>query len=90
MSCPVEVGDRFYRKDDRFKKPDMLEVTEIKQSGDGYFITAKYLYRVRGTLNRVFSDIIFKDPSWVILHEGDPEYDPWLVSVSDKESEVSE
>jgi hypothetical protein len=69
--CPVEVGDYFYRKRPNETIPDRLEVIEIKEVVGGYFIRAKYIYHSIGpNLERTFSDIIFKDPAWVIEKRG--------------------
>jgi len=69
--CPVEIGDYFYRKRPNETIPDRLEVTAIKEVVGGYFITAKYIYHSIGPdFERTFSDIIFKDPAWVIEKRG--------------------
>ena len=69
--CPVEVGDTFYRQRVNDTIPDRLEVMEIKEVDGTYFIKAKYLYHTIGpTFERTFSDVIFKDPSWVIEKRG--------------------
>ena len=69
--CPVEVGDYFYRKRPNETIPDRLQVTSIKEVVGGYFITAKYIYHSIGPdFERTFSDIIFKDPAWVIEKRG--------------------
>lgn len=69
--CPVEVGDYFYRKRPNETFPDRLQVTAIKEVVGGYFITAKYIYHAIGPdFTRTFSDIIFKDPAWVIEKRG--------------------
>ena len=69
--CPVQVGDRFYRKTNSFHTPDRLEVLEIKKVQIGYVIRAKYIYHTIGPVfERSFSDIIFKDPNWVIEKKG--------------------
>jgi len=65
--CPVEVGDTFYHKTPNMTIPDRLEVLEIKEMESGYIIRAKYLYHSIGpTFERCFSDVIFRDPDWVI------------------------
>jgi len=70
-SCPVSVGDRFYRKKLHETIPDRLEVTEIKEVNGTFYIRAKYLYHTIGpTFDRTFSDMIFKDDSWVIEKKG--------------------
>ena len=68
--CPVEVGDRFYRKRVNETIPDRLEVLEVKEVDGTYFIRAKYLYHTIGQRERTFSDIIFNDDSWVIEKRG--------------------
>lgn len=68
--CPVEVGDRIYRKNKNITIPDRLEVTEIKPHEAGYFITCRYMYHGIGQQTRTFSDVIFKDDSWVIEKRG--------------------
>ena len=68
--CPVEVGDRFYRKRPGDTIPDRLEVIEIKEVDGTFFIKAKYLYHAIGQRERTFSDTIFKDDSWVIEKRG--------------------
>lgn len=70
-SCPVEVGDYFYRKRPNETIPDRLQVISIKEVEGGFFITAKYIYHAIGpNIERTFSDIIFKDPDWVIEKRG--------------------
>lgn len=68
-NCPVKVGDRFYHELPKMTLPDLIEVKEIKQTDDGhYIIRGKYLYHAIGPeFERNFSDMIFKDPSWVIV-----------------------
>lgn len=69
--CPVQVGDRFYRKTGKLQIPDRLEVLEIKKMTVGYVIKAKYIYHKIGPVfERNFSDVIFKDPDWVIEKKG--------------------
>ncbi len=69
--CPVEVGDYFYRKRANDTIPDRLQVTAIKEVVGGFFITAKYIYHTIGpNMERTFSDVIFKDPDWVIEKRG--------------------
>lgn len=65
-TCPVKVGDIFYHRKPNMTIPDRLQVTEIKEIDGSFFITAKYLYHAIGQRERTFSDIIFKDPDWVI------------------------
>ena len=69
--CPVEVGDRFYRKSQKLTIPDRLEVVEIKDVDGVFYIRAKYLYHTVGPdFERTFSDVIFKDPDWVVEKKG--------------------
>ena len=69
-SCPVKVGDRIYRKYKNMTMPDRMEVIEIKSHPDGYFIKVHYMYHSIGQLERTFSDVIFRDDSWVIERKG--------------------
>ena len=71
--CPVSIGDRFYRKIKNQTIPDRLEVISIKPMKDvmdGYFIVGRYMYHGIGQTERTFSDVIFKDPDWVIEKKG--------------------
>lgn len=71
--CPVKIGDRIYRKHANMTLPDRLEVIDIKpdlKTGGYYFIKARYMYHAIGQTERTFSDIIFKDDSWVIERKG--------------------
>ena len=68
--CPVKVGDRIYRKHKTMTIPDRMEVVEVVPSASGYFIKVRYMYHAIGQLERTFSDIIFKDDSWVIEKKG--------------------
>ena len=69
--CPIEIGDRFYRKSQKLTIPDRLEVVEIKDVEGIFYIRAKYLYHAIGPdFERTFSDVIFKDPDWVIEKRG--------------------
>lgn len=68
--CPVKVGDRIYRKHKAMTVPDRMEVVEITSHPDGYFIKIRYMYHSIGPLERTFSDVIFKDDSWVIERKG--------------------
>lgn len=69
--CPVEIGDRFYRKSQKLTIPDRLEVVEIKDVDGVFYIRAKYLYHTIGPdFERTFSDVIFKDPDWIIEKKG--------------------
>jgi len=72
--CPVDVGDIFYRINHCIKTgaalPDRLEVVEVKEKDGQFFIRGKYLYHTVGTKERVFSDIIFRDPAWIIEPKG--------------------
>lgn len=65
-NCPVEIGDRFYRKIPNMTIPDRLVVKDIKPADNGYLITGEYMYHFMGKKERVFSSTIFNDPSWVI------------------------
>lgn len=64
--CPVKVGDVFYHRKPNMTMPDRLKVLEIKKVDDTFYIKAKYMYHAIGPFERTFSDIIFKDPDWVI------------------------
>lgn len=68
--CPVKVGDRIWRKHKNMTMPDRLEVVEIKSMETGYLIKCQYLYHSIGPLERTFSDVIFRDDSWVIEKKG--------------------
>lgn len=68
--CPVKVGDRIWRRMKNMTMPDRMEVIEITPHSDGYFIKVRYMYHSIGQLERTFSDIIFKDDSWVIERKG--------------------
>lgn len=69
-ACPVKVGDRIYRKMKSMTIPDRMEVIEITPHESGYFFKIRYLYHGIGQLERTFSDVIFKDDSWVIERKG--------------------
>lgn len=69
-ACPVKVGDRIYRKMKNMTMPDRMEVIEIKPHESGYFFKIRYMYHSIGQLERTFSDMIFKDDSWVIERKG--------------------
>ena len=61
--CPVEIGDKFYRKSRGY----YLEVVDIKDVDGTFYIRARYLNHANGPdFERTFSDMIFKDPDWVI------------------------
>ena len=69
--CPVEIGDTFYRDKPNLTIPDRLKVIDIKEVNGSFYITARYMYHAMGpNIERTFSDIIFKDPSWVIEKRG--------------------
>ena len=73
--CPVEVGDYFYRKnhctDIGATIPDRIQVMEITEKDGMFFIRGKYIYHAIGPkLERTFSDIIFRDPNWIIEKKG--------------------
>ena len=68
--CPVSVGDRIYRKYKVMTIPDRLEVVEIIPNETGYFIKCRYMYHGIGVQERTFSDVIFRDDSWVIEKKG--------------------
>lgn len=68
--CPVEVGDYFYHQKKNMTIPDRLQVLEITEKDGTYFIRAKYIYHTIGVAERMFSDIIFNDPDWVIEKKG--------------------
>lgn len=70
-TCPVKVGDYFYRERPHETLPDRLEVLEITDNGDDFLIRGKYIYHAIGpTFERVFSSKIFNDPSWIIEKKG--------------------
>lgn len=74
--CPVEVGDYFYRRnhctDIGASIPDRLQVMEIKEDDGMFFIRAKYIYHAIGPVfERTFSDIIFRDPNWIVEKKGE-------------------
>ena len=70
-TCPVSVGDHFYRKKPHETIPDRLEVVEIKEVNGTFYIQAKYMYHTIGpVMERTFSDMIFNDDSWVIEKRG--------------------
>lgn len=68
--CKVNVGDRIYRKFKNMTIPDRLEVVEVIPAETGYYIKCKYMYHGIGQQDRTFSDMIFKDDSWVIEKKG--------------------
>ena len=68
--CKVQVGDRIYRKMKSMTIPDRLEVIDILPHSEGYFIKCRYMYHGIGQQTRTFSDVIFKDDSWVIERKG--------------------
>lgn len=68
--CLVAVGDRIYRKNRNINLPDRMEVIEVTPNESGYFIKIRYMYHTIGPFERTFSDIIFKDDSWVIEKKG--------------------
>jgi hypothetical protein len=68
--CPVEIGDRFYRKSQLILVPDRIVVKSIKATNDGYLILGRYMYHVNGKKERMFSDSIFKDSNWIIEKKG--------------------
>lgn len=73
--CPVEVGDCFYRRnrsvDVGAAIPDRIRVEEVTEKDGKFFIRGKYLYHAIGPVfERVFSDIIFRDPAWVVEKKG--------------------
>lgn len=74
--CPVEIGDRFYRNNPKLTIPDMLEVVEVYEIDGSWFIKAKYMYHKIGPVfDRVFSDVIFRDPAWIIVKKGSEGYE---------------
>lgn len=73
--CPVEVGDTFYHRtrstDIGASLPDRIRVEEVTEKDGMFFIRGRYLYHAIGpTFERVFSDIIFRDPTWVVEKKG--------------------
>ena len=74
--CPVKVGDHFYRNNPKLTLPDMLEVTEVYEIDGSWFFRAKYIYHTIGPVfDRVFSDVIFRDPAWVIVKKNSEDYE---------------
>ena len=69
--CPVKVGDRIYRKHKTMTIPDRMEVISVVPAETGYFIKVRYMYHAIGKLERIFSDVIFKDENWVIEKKGE-------------------
>lgn len=70
-TCPVDIGDTFYRSKPNQTIPDRLRVINVKEVDGKFFITARYIYHTMGpNIERTFSDVIFKDPSWVIEKRG--------------------
>ena len=75
-NCPVEVGDRFYRNTACVKNgtalPDLIEVNDIQEKEGMLLSRGKYLYHAIGPVfERVFSDVIFQDPDWIIVKKGE-------------------
>lgn len=72
--CPVDVGDIFWHKNRGTETgaqiPDRIQAVEITEKEGKFFIRGKYLYHTVGTKERVFSDIIFRDPDWVVELKG--------------------
>lgn len=68
--CKVKVGDRIYRQIKNMTIPDRMEVIEVTPQETGYFIKVRYMYHSIGQLERTFSDVIFRDDSWVIEKKG--------------------
>ena len=68
--CKVQIGDRIYRKIKNMTMPDRMEVIGITPHPEGYYIKVHYIYHGIGQTERTFSDIIFKDDSWVIERKG--------------------
>lgn len=73
--CPVDVGDTFYHRnrsvDIGAALPDRIRVEEVTEKDGMFFIRGRYLYHAIGpTFERVFSDIIFRDPTWVVEKKG--------------------
>lgn len=70
--CPVDVGDYFYRKIKNQTIPDRIKVIEITEKDGMYFIRGRYIYHAIGPfLERTFSDIIFRDPNWIVEKKGE-------------------
>lgn len=70
-TCPVEIGDTFYHEKPNMTIPDRLKVIDIKEVDGSFFIKARYIYHAMGpNIERTFSDVIFKDPSWIIEKRG--------------------
>lgn len=74
--CPVDIGDHFYRNTQSVKigasVPDLIEVKDITEKEGTFYIRGEYIYHTIGpTLERLFSDVIFKDPDWVVVKKGE-------------------
>lgn len=74
--CPVDIGDRFYRNTQSVKigaaVPDLIEVKDITEMDGTFYIRGEYIYHTIGpTLERLFSDVIFNDPDWIIVKKGE-------------------
>lgn len=70
--CPVDVGDRIYRRKTNMTVPDRMVVEKIIPNNDGktYTIRVRYMYHVVGPFEREYSDSIFQDENWVIEKKG--------------------
>ncbi len=71
-TCPVKIGDYFYRPRVNETWPDRIEVLEITDTGEDFLIRGKYIYHTIGTAfaEKTFSSKIFDDPKWVIEKHG--------------------
>ena len=74
-SCPVEVGDTFYRKIKNMTIPDRLEVLETWYLDGTWFIRAKYMYHAIGpNFEQTFSDVYFQNDDVVIERKNKRRY----------------
>ena len=66
-SCPVEVGDTFYRSTNKINIPDRIKVKQIYEHNGETLILGQYIYHEIGPFfERVFNAKIFNNPDWVI------------------------
>ena len=60
--CKVKIGDYFYKNRLDQKKPDRIEVIDIRDTGTDYIITGRYIYHVDGPKERSFSNnLLFRN-----------------------------
>lgn len=78
FSCPVKVGDRFYRKNYCNQQglviPDRIKVVDIKrvedEDGSFFAITGHFIYHSVETQDKVYSSRIFSSGDWAIERKG--------------------